>query len=144
MEWFETPHGLARSVILGYEEFTIPLKLQEIKPKLVSVKATGKITDEDHEEFIPWMEGRIEQWGRLRMLFEMEDFHGWDLHSMWHEFRFESRHKKDLKRVAVVGEEKWERWASKISGFFTSTDVRYFDRDQIGEARAWLEEDFHG
>ena len=33
-------------------------------------------------------------WGRLGMMFELEDFHGWDLSTMWDELKFESKHKK--------------------------------------------------
>ncbi len=122
----------------------MPLKFQEVKAKIVSVKASGKLTDEDYDEFVPWMEKLIERYGRLRMLFEMEDFRGWDAHGAWDEFKFESKHKKDLKRVAVVGDKKWEEWASAISGFFTGSDVRYFDRNQMDEAWDWLESGYYG
>ena len=60
-------------------------------------------------------------------------------HSSWDEFKFQLKHRKDLKRVAVVGDARWEKWASMVSRIFTGADVRYFDQDQAEEASTWIE-----
>ncbi len=117
----------------------MPLQFTENKGNIVAVTASGTLTDEDYDEFVPRMEELIERWGRLRMIFEMKDFHGWDLSSAWDEFKFHAKHRKDLKRVAVIGDRKWEKWASKVSRFFTGSNVRYFDHEQADEARDWIE-----
>ncbi|MCH7602234.1 MAG: STAS/SEC14 domain-containing protein [Planctomycetes bacterium] len=117
----------------------MPLEFQEIKGNIVSVKASGKLTKEDYDQFVPRMEQLIEQWGRLRMLFQMDNCQGWDAHSSWDEFKFQLKHRKDLKRVAVVGDARWEKWASMVSRIFTGADVRYFDQDQAEEASTWIE-----
>ena len=116
----------------------MPLQFDQVKGNMVSVAASGRLTDEDYDRFVPEMERLIKQWGRLRMLFDMRDFRGWDLHSVWDEFKFHARHRQDLKRVAVVGNKNWEKWARKVSRLFTGSDVRYFDEDDIEEARYWL------
>ena len=117
----------------------MPLDFDEVKGNIVSVRAKGKLTDADYDEFVPRMEELIKQWGRLRMLFYMDDFHGWDVSGAWDEFKFELRHRSDLKRVAVVGDKKWAGWASKLSKLFTGTDVRYFEREYAAVGRAWIE-----
>lgn len=116
----------------------MPLRFTEVEGNIVEVEASGKLTDEDYDVFIPRMEQLIERWGRLRMLFEMRDFHGWDLPSAWEELKFQARHRKDLKRVAVVGEREWEKWASKLSRIFTGADVRFFGEEEADEARVWV------
>ncbi len=118
----------------------MPLTFDKIEGNTVAVTASGRLSDDDYQLFVPRMERLIEQWGRLRMLFRMEDFHGWDLPSAWEELRFHARHGKDLKRVAVVGDKRWEAWASKASRFFTGADVRYFDQAAADEAQAWIDE----
>lgn len=122
----------------------MPLEFSEVKNNIVFVKASGTLTDEDYQQFVPQMEKLMQQFGRLRMVFEMENFHGWDLHSAWDELKFEIKHMKDLKRVAVVGDRQWEKWASKLSGIFTGTEVRYFYHDQADEAKAWIESFWFG
>jgi hypothetical protein len=117
----------------------MPLKFDETKGNIAVVTASGKLTDDDHEMFMKHMETLIERWGRLRMLFRLDDFEGWDVPSLWNEIRFELQHKKDLKRVAVIGEKKWEEWATRFSRLLTGTDVRYFSREEADEGRRWLE-----
>jgi len=116
----------------------MPLQLSSINGNMVSVTASGQLTDDDYERFVPEMERLIDQWGRLCMIFEMQDFRGWDAQSLWEEFKFQARHRKDLNRVAVVGDKNWEHWASSISRLFTGADVRYFDREQSDEAMIWV------
>ena len=117
----------------------MPLEFEEVKGNIVVMRASGKLTDDDYEVFVPYMEHLIDRWGRLRMLFLMDEFEGWDLASAWEEFKFELKHMKDLKRVAVVGENTWEQWATKLSKIFTGTDVRWFERSKADEARTWIE-----
>jgi hypothetical protein len=38
---------------------------------------SGKLSKEDYEHFVPEVERLIEQEGKIRLLFEMHDFHGW-------------------------------------------------------------------
>ena len=117
----------------------MPIEFQEVKGNIVNVRVTGRLSDDDYKIFVPRMESLIQQWGRLRMLFEMvDDFQGWDLSSAWQEFKFQAKHMKDVKRVAVVGNKKWEQWATAISRMFTGTDVRYFDESAVSEARDWI------
>ena len=115
------------------------IDIKEVSGNIVWVEASEQLTDDDYETFVPRMEALIKQWGRLRMLLEMKDFRGWDTKSVWEEFKFHSKHRKDLKRVAVVGEKQWERWATRLSRIFTGSDVRYFDHAELDDARGWIE-----
>jgi len=44
---------------------------------LLSVKVSGKLTKENYEDFGPKVEALIHQHGKIRVLVELEDFHGW-------------------------------------------------------------------
>jgi hypothetical protein len=117
----------------------VPLEFRESMGNIVIVRATGRLTKQDHAQFAERMELVIERWGRLRMMFVMEDFDGWDPASAWEELKFELKHRRNLKRVAVVGEKTWERWAARFSELFTGTDVKFYDSSQADEAHAWIE-----
>jgi hypothetical protein len=45
----------------------------------------------------------------LRILFIMDDFHGWTAGAMWEDTKFDLKHWKDIERLAIVGETKWEK-----------------------------------
>jgi hypothetical protein len=36
-------------------------------------------------------------------------------------------HAKQVERVAMVGEKKWQDWMTKIGSWFVDPEVRYFD-----------------
>ena len=73
---------------------------------LVTVEASGKLTQEDYDALIPSWKAAIARYGKIRLLFVMHDFHGWDRHAAWDDFRFGLKHDKQVERIAMVGEKK--------------------------------------
>ena len=45
-------------------------------PKVIGFKFTGKLHDEDYRSFVPAVDAAIEAEGKVRLLFQLEDFHG--------------------------------------------------------------------
>jgi hypothetical protein len=45
----------------------------------------------------------------------------------------------DIERVALVGETKWQQAMALLSKAFTAGKIRYFDRTELDQARAWLD-----
>ncbi len=46
--------------------------------KVLAIRAVGKLTKEDYEAFVPKVAQLIQRFGKVRILFEMKDFHGWN------------------------------------------------------------------
>lgn len=108
--------------------------------KLLEVRVSGHLSTEDYERFIPAVERLIQQQGKIDVLFEMADFHGWDAGAMWEDTKFAFRHFSDLRRLAIVGEKKWQEWMTLACRPFTKAEIRYFDHADAGAAQAWLAE----
>jgi hypothetical protein len=106
--------------------------------KLLHVKVSGKLTTESYEELGPLVDRLIQEHGKLRILFEMHDFHGWTAGAMWEDIKFDFRHWKDIERLAIVGESKWEAGMAVFCKPFTSATVQYFDHTRLEEARDWI------
>ena len=107
--------------------------------KLLGVHVSGKLTTEDYEHFIPAVERLIQQHGKIDILFEMTDFHGWEPGAMWEDTKFAFRHFSDIERLAIVGEKKWQEWMTVVCRPFTKATIRYFDHADADAAHAWLE-----
>ena len=114
------------------------LKISYEPPNLVALKASGKLTKADYEQFVPEFERYAEQARPLRVLVELDDFHGWEAGALWHELKFDMQHQQDMGRVAIVGESDVEKWGTKLSKPFFRAKVRYFPAEQKQQARAWL------
>lgn len=108
--------------------------------KVLSVRASGKLTKEDYEHFVPATEARIKE-GKLRILFEMHDFHGWEMSALWEDIKFDIKHFNDIERLAMIGNSKWEKGMAVFCKPFTTAKVQYFDEDQRDEALAWVQAD---
>ena len=106
--------------------------------KLLEVQLTGKLAKEDYEHFVPAVERLVKAHGKIRMLVEMHDFHGWTAGALWQDIKFDARHFADIERLAIVGEKKWQHGMAVFCKPFTSAKVRYFDRPAIDQAREWL------
>lgn len=107
----------------------------------LEVHASGKLTKEFYEQFVPAIEKQIEESGKLRVLFLMKDFHGWTAGALWEDVKFDLKHWKDIERLAIVGESKWEKGMAVFCKPFTKAKVKYFDHAQLDAARTWVREE---
>ena len=113
---------------------------EEVHGRLMEIDLHGKLTREDYEKFVPETERLIAEFGTIRMLVTMHDFHGWDAGALWEDVKWNARHINEIERLAVVGEKTWHKWMTGFCRPFTTAKVRYFTHDQLDAARAWLNE----
>lgn len=115
------------------------IKLNEMNGgKVLEVQVSGKLAHEDYQQFVPKFEQMVQQNGKIRVLFEMTDFHGWEAAALWDDIKFDLKHFSDIERLAMVGDKKWEKGMAVFCRPFTTAKVRYFDRAAMEEARQWL------
>ena len=107
--------------------------------RLLEVQVSGKLTHEDYQQFVPAFERLVKQHGKIRVFFEMVDFHGWEAAALWDDIKFDLKHFSDIERLAMVGDKGWEKGMSVFCRPFTTAKIRYFDQSAAGEARSWLE-----
>jgi hypothetical protein len=106
---------------------------------LLEVVVSGKISHDDFEHFGPKVEEMVKQHGKIRVLFDMVDFHGWEPTAIWDDTKFAFKHFCDITRLAMVGDKTWEKGMSAFCKPFTKAEIRYFDWSAIREAWAWLD-----
>lgn len=106
--------------------------------RVLEVRVTGKLTKESYQKFVPAVDAQIKQHGKLRILFVMQDFHGWTVGAMWEDLKFDLKHWKDIERLAIVGDKKWEKGMASFCKPFTKATIRYFDAAEVDAAREWL------
>ncbi len=116
------------------------VELKEIADgKVLDIHVSGKLVKDDYKHLVPEAERLIKQHGKIRILLEMKDFHGWDAGALWEDIKYDLKHFSDIERVAMVGEKKWQKGMSWFCRPFTTAKVRYFDQSALDEAREWAE-----
>ena len=106
----------------------------------VGFKLSGTLHDADYKRFVPLMDAEIAKDGKVNVLAQFHDFHGWDMPALWDDIKFSTTHSTKFKRIAIVGERKWEKWMDVVCKPFTMAKIRYFEMTQLDAAKAWLNE----
>ena len=123
----------------------MPIQLnQEDGGKILVVNVSGKLTKAEYEQLVPEFERLVRQHGKLRLLFDMTGFHGWEAGALWEDIKFDVRHHADIERLAMIGDKKWEHGMAAFCKPFTKATIRYFTHSEFAEARKWLRESSSG
>lgn len=108
--------------------------------KQLEVHVSEKMEVDDYKRFVPAFERLCKKHGKLDVLFQMDDFHGWTAGALWEDTKFAMQHFNDIQRLAIVGEKKWQKGMATFSKPFTKATVRYFDHKEAFKARKWFDE----
>lgn len=107
--------------------------------KLLYITMSGKLSAADYAKFTPEVERLIKQYGKIRILCHLHDFHGWELGALWEDIKFDVKHFGDIERLAMVGETKWQQGMASFCKPFTTAKIKYFDHTQLDEAKTWVQ-----
>lgn len=107
---------------------------------LVALNFDGKITHEELEALEPMIDAQIEKdGGEIRLLLDLVDFEGYeDLHAMWEHFIIVKNHHSAVKRIAILGDEEWERRVAQLAARFSLADVGFYEPGETAAALEWL------
>lgn len=117
----------------------MPIQLKEENTKrILVIRIGGRPTKADYAKFVPHFERLVLLRGRLRVLFDMTGFRGWDAAAFWDDIKFDLRHFAAVVRIAMIGDHNWQLCLAVFCRPFTLAPIRYFDRAETVEARDWL------
>ena len=106
---------------------------------LVRIKAGGTLDSTDYDEFVPQFERvAAREPGTVPMVIELlPDFSGWDLGGIWRDLKFDAKHKDSFGRIAIVGDDKWEEWGTKLSNPLFRAEMKFFAPSERSAAETW-------
>ncbi|MEO8748564.1 MAG: STAS/SEC14 domain-containing protein [Rhodanobacter sp.] len=113
---------------------------EEGSGKVLAIRVSGTLTSADYELLKPEFERLIRQHGKIRMLFDMTDFHGWDAGAAWDDLKLDIKHHAHIERIAMVGDKQWQHVIATLCKPFTKATIRYFDHANAAAARVWVDE----
>ena len=113
---------------------------EENDGRILDVQVSDKLTKEDYQQFAPEFDRLIGQHGKIRVLFRMVDFRGWEVAALWEDVKIDFKHFNHIERLAMVGDKAWEKGMAFFCKPFTTAKIRYFGHDEIDQAREWVRE----
>lgn len=113
---------------------------REPEELVVALQVIGTLQKSDFEVLGPRLDVLLEQHGKLRLFVELVDFEGWTAGAAWEDVKLALKHFRDIERIAVVGESRWEKGIAVLAKPFTAAEVRYFDVEERVSAQSWIQE----
>ena len=105
------------------------------------IKVLGKIEVGDFEKNIKIPADHIiSEYGRIRgILIDAEDFEGWeDFPALMEHIGFIKELDDNVGRVAIIGDQTWQKLITPIADLFLEPVVKRFDPGQGQEAEDWI------
>ncbi len=113
-------------------------KMEESSGNVIGFKVIGTINKADYESLIPEIENLVAKEGTINLLLDLTDFK-WEKVSAWGaDWKFGREYHEEIKKLAIVGDKKWEEWLAKLAEPFYAGEARFFHRQAIEEAWTWL------
>jgi len=107
---------------------------------LVHVDVTDQLTLEGYKHIVPYIDAAIDEFGSVRVLFDLGEYHGWDGEARWEDLDLELLHWASVERVAIIGDPKYEEGVATFCRPFTAATVRYFYPADAKAAEEWIHE----
>lgn len=107
----------------------------------IAIRASGKLSHEDYQHFLPQLEAQMQAFEKVSILLELDKFSGWELDAAKDDFSFGMSHIGGFERIAIVGDKAWEHWMTLMAKpFISHGEVKYFNRENLQDAWDWLRE----
>jgi hypothetical protein len=107
---------------------------------ILELTVDGKITHEELADIGAQLDRILLEHDQVRILEVVHQVGLIEPRALWEDLRLAKKHMKRLSHLAVVADQKWVEWMTAAIKPFIPTDVRFFHRDEIEQARQWLQE----
>lgn len=102
------------------------------------VRFTGKVTIEEYQQFLEEINERLKESEKVNLVLALPGFEFYDdFATARKDFQFAFAEYKQVRRTALVGDQKWIDWFTHLIGLFTRAEEKHFPEDQFEEACSW-------
>jgi hypothetical protein len=102
--------------------------------KVVMMSVDGKITTAEYKEFLAWFEGIIAGHSPVSCVINLDNFDGAEFGAAMEDLKFGVTHLSDVRRMALMGDQKWIRRAATIP---LPIEIRVFEDGDEQAAWKW-------
>ena len=117
----------------------MPFTIIDAAGPVISAKISGELSKAEVSQIQAAALKAIQRSSKISALFILENFQGWTKEGDWGDIRFLIDHDKDIKKIAVTGDEHWrDLICAFLAKGFRQAQVEYFRPADISKARVWL------
>lgn len=105
---------------------------------IVGFRLEDTLTEDDYDVLDSELSHELEAHTTTRVFFEIDDVDGWEPEDEWESLAFDIRHVQEVDKVAIVGDDTWERLVDKIELLFPVSQIQSYDSEDREEALEWI------
>jgi len=106
--------------------------------RVLKITASEQLTLDDYEQMLPELEKMFSRHDDLRFYIDLNNVSGIEMGALWEDIKFDYEHRHQFGKIAIVGDKKWQQWATTISAPFFDSKIKFFDKQQSNEAWNWV------
>ncbi|AYK13992.1 MAG: STAS/SEC14 domain-containing protein [Methanosarcina thermophila] len=116
--------------------------IEGLPDNVVAVRVSGEVTGDDYSKvLIPAIEDKIQKYGKIRMLYQMDKELEWfTISAMLEDAKVGIRNLTAFEKIAVVSDVDWMNSAVGLFKFIIPFPVRTYKNEKLSEAKAWISE----
>jgi hypothetical protein len=112
--------------------------LNQSEHNLLAVAIIGKLNAEDERSLDHKLTTLNDTYGKLQLYVDLTEAEGIDFGALWQDIRNTLKHFNNIERIAVVGDQGWERFISGAAELLTPAECKFFYAQDHETALAWL------
>ena len=116
-------------------------KMSESSGPVVGYKVQGKVTAEDYQQLNQEVQALVDQHDDVCLLLDLQEFAGEEANAWLPDMKFGHRFHDKIKKMAIVGDKRWEKWLTALAHPFYAKDAKLFHSGEIDKAWSWLRSD---
>jgi|SRR5215510_15958711 len=117
----------------------MPAKVEPEGANRYCVTISGILRKSELEQVQTTVVQEMERVGKVRLLFILDQFKGWEKGADWGDTSFFDEHSHKVERIAIVGEERWRTDALTFAlADMRKSPTQYFLPKDIDRAAVWL------
>jgi hypothetical protein len=129
----------ARGAQSTSERQFMPIALEHERDNVYRLEVRGTLRRAEFDQCQTSLIDEMQQRGRVRLLFILDRFDGWESTDAWNDLTFYVRYGNSIERIAIVGPERWRSETLMFAGAdLRDAPVAFFVEGRLDAARAWL------
>jgi hypothetical protein len=117
----------------------MPITMHDEGGNVFRVEIRGTLRKAEFAQQQSALATEMSRLGPVKLLFVLVGFTGWEQTEDWSDLSFYIKHGDKIRRIAIVGDERWRSEALMFAGAdLRQAPVQFFPAPGTAMARAWL------
>lgn len=108
------------------------------EPNVVAYEMHDELTDKDIDRIHNDLRAALSAHDSVRMYTDVTDLGGMEPEAFIKDLKMTPEYVAEIDKYAIVGEQRWHEYLSKIGDMLSKGKARYFEPDEANLAKEWV------